>query len=520
MDEFIQGVKEVWNNHYMLILFIVLDVVYAVVGKISVKKNKENADYYFGKNVEKRSNPLREETSVSDVILMIIICTPIIIFIFVIIYAIFAIEEVRTVCEGVLLYINEFPGIMITTYITLVTFLGIFIKWDNKKFIVCELDQVVEEYGVYRNLKKMLLLVVGAYIFLILGGILSKEKVICYYIIESIVLTSFIVYMKQFVNIIWFILDLLFGSTTEKRILDILYQIYQNTEIRPTRGKIDLHILENQINYLLDEHIKYAKKVNKKQTDKISFDTNIRLKNDKSNRFKILKRRSLIICSLFNGIFIALYEYENGWKLAIAIVAIYCVVLCFVTYICPELATVFVKILYGKRGYEIVLDKRIMNKRYVSEYGICKKGVWYKYINSIKNIVAFAEIVEKTNDRDILYQMIGHIQERCKEDEKLEIVLIIMDYRWNWKKKKNIDVGLREVDKEKYGEFAKAFITDINLENFKRKNTPGQADVLDLSDINKYLQWEQKKNYIRKSLKDKVYALIENVKHKVLLFFI
>ena len=80
-----------------------------------------------------------------------------------------------------------------------------------------------------------------------------------------------------------------------------------------------------------------------------------------------------------------------------------------------------------------------------------------------------------------------------------------MDYRWNWKKKKNIDVGLREVDKEKYGEFAKAFITDINLENFKRKNTPGQADVLDLSDINKYLQWEQKKNY---------------VKHKVLLFFI
>ena len=340
------------------------------------------------------------------------------------------------------------------------------------------------------------------------------------YIIESIVLTSFIVYMKQFVNIIWFILDLLFGSTTEKRILDILYQIYQNTEIRPTRGKIDLHILENQINYLLDEHIKYAKKVNKKQTDKISFDTNIRLKNDKSNRFKILKRRSLIICSLFNGIFIALYEYENGWKLAIAIVAIYCVVLCFVTYICPELATVFVKILYGKRGYEIVLDKRIMNKRYISEYGICKKGVWYKYINSIKNIVAFAEIVEKTNDRDILYQMIGHIQERCKEDEKLEIVLIIMDYRWNWKKKKNIDVGLREVDKEKYGEFAKAFITDINLENFKRKNTPGQADVLDLSDINKYLQWEQKKNYIRKSLKDKVYALIENVKHKVLLFFI
>lgn len=102
--------------------------------------------------------------------------------------------------------------------------------------------------------------------------------------------------------------------------------------------------------------------------------------------------------------------------------------------------------------------------------------------------MAFAEIVEKTNDRDILYQMIGHIQERCKEDEKLEIVLIIMDYRWNWKKKKNIDVGLREVDKEKYGEFAKAFITDINLENFKRKNTPGQADVLDLSDINKYLQ--------------------------------
>ena len=83
MDEFIQGVKEVWNNHYMLILFIVLDVVYAVVGKISVKKNKENADYYFGKNVEKRSNPLREETSVSDVILMIIICTPIILFIFV-----------------------------------------------------------------------------------------------------------------------------------------------------------------------------------------------------------------------------------------------------------------------------------------------------------------------------------------------------------------------------------------------------------------------------------------------------
>lgn len=514
MDKFIQGVVEILKSHYMLILFIILDVVYMVIEKNRIKKDKENADYYFGKNVEKQSNPLREETSVSDVILMIIICSPIVLFVLLIIYGIFDSNEVRTVCKGVLPYINEFPGIMITTYITFITFLGIFIKWDNKKFIVCELDKVVEEYGIYHKLKKMLLLVVGAYIFLILSGILSSKKVICHnpavvYVIESIVLACFLVYMIHFVSIIWFILDLLFGNTTEKRTLDVLYRIFRNTEIEPAGGKIDSHVLENQINYLLDKYMKYSKKVNKNQVEKINFDTNIKL-----NRFEVLKRRSIIICSFFHGIFIMLYEYANGWGLAIKIGATYSVVLFLVACSCSELATAFIEIIYGKRGYEIILDKKIMNKRYVCEYAICKKGVWHKYINSIKNIVAFAEIIGQTNNRDILCQILDYIQERCREDEKLKIVLIIIDYKWNWKKKKNIDVGLLEVDKEKYGEFAKAFITDINLENYKQKNIPGQADILDLSDINNYLQGEQKKNYVRKSLKDKVYVIIENIRHK------
>lgn len=488
--EFMKNVFEilgkVLEEHYAIGAMIVLVIIYEVVGWARFHKNKASVEYYFGVD-SKKINPLYKDDFWSNLFAKTFFA----IFVFGGVYIIFweAAKSIgwKRLDDVIQPNINDLPGIMITTYITLITFLGIFINWNSKKFIVCGVDKVVEEYGIYNMLRNMLMLVGVAYILLLIEEVMVGVKSSNYlgiYIIENSLILCFVLYVCQFIRIVWFILDLLFGNTAVKKMLNVLYKFFRNDEMEKVEWKWDSNILENQMNYLLDEYIKYSEQVSKKGIRKIEYASYLGNKNC----FIETKVRSGIICGLFSGFIIWTYEFSyshGGW---ITLGCTLGILVC--TLLCKGLATVCIGIVYGCQGYQITLET--FPRRYVSEYALRKKGIWYKYIRSIKNIVVFAEVAEQSGKKKKLNQIIEQIKTRCYEDEKIKIVLIIMDYMWNWEENKKIDMGISADDRKKYEKLAKAFIVDKNLKRLKKRKSE-KASELNLDDVNKYFNVDVKK---------------------------
>ncbi len=69
-------------------------------------------------------------------------------------------------------------------------------------------------------LRNMLMLVGVAYILLLIEEVMVGIKSSNYlgiYIIENSLILCFVLYVCQFIRIVWFILDLLFGNTAVKK---------------------------------------------------------------------------------------------------------------------------------------------------------------------------------------------------------------------------------------------------------------------------------------------------------------
>lgn len=139
-------------------LYIILSIGFLVYTWMGRRNRKNEVTFYFRANIKKKKNPLNQGEGVITSIIYSSYCW----IIGLIVLHVYLSRGSFYIClRGMGKYVDEFPTVMLTTYITLITFLGIFIKWDNKKFIVCSVDKVVQKYGVYKILKIMSLEVVG-----------------------------------------------------------------------------------------------------------------------------------------------------------------------------------------------------------------------------------------------------------------------------------------------------------------------------------------------------------------------
>jgi hypothetical protein len=430
--------------------------------------------FYFGKRTERKSfrniKKIRFGTILSGIIITFFICLSN--------SAIANINEFRKIWNGTGTYVDALPSVMITTYITLITFLGIFSKWENKKFITYTINDIIDKYSIIEQLKKMSLLTGATYLFMFVS-IIVKNIIMyeLYFGIKSLILVYFIYYIWLFMRIIWIFIDLLMGTEIEHKMLDNLYREFWYNPLRKSENDWLDDVVKAQVEYLIENYIKYSKKL---KYYSISFDTNLRV--GENSRFQELRKKSSFIVSIATSMIITISS--SGTLLAhneiIVPYIIVCLVYIFVVFVSGitlrGLATFFIGIVYDRKGYQIETKNGLIKRRYVCDFGIYESNKYFHYIKAIKNIIAFAYLAIHEDKEETFNIIVQMCKKKVGSDESLYIILLVLDYIYYRSKKCTNQSITFENNAMKYCESAKSFIFDIER---KIRNGTIQSKTVD-----------------------------------------
>lgn len=167
-------------------------------------------------------------------------------------------------------------------------------------------------------------------------------------------------------------------------------------------------------------------------------------------------------------------QFKNylGWYFLYAVIAF------IMDVFTIGLPTVFIGIIYDRKGYEfeIKCGKRL-SYRYVSDTSLFPQNMYSKFVRSVKNIVAYFALAFYEEKYEAINEMIQECQQRDK-DGTATLVMIIVDYLYNQEGQVE-SLVISKSDKAKYGKYAKSFIVDIGALK--------QDDTIDCEDIDNYL---------------------------------
>lgn len=468
---------DIINRYGVITIFIFFLFVYTYVGK---KMRDEAVDplkkggFYWG--ISSENDYINEpDNIISYVVLFIVVSLAVWIL------GLALPDQVaKSVNDKFINFIFDQPLTMLATYVTLVTFLGIFVNWNSKKFIAFSLEEFLYSYKLIFKMKYMILLIVCAYINLFLADLQWKIRSIsvAFFVV---LLCDVIFFLGTFFSVLWIILDLLLGYNIEKHMLNNLYRKFWYKSFQHSDIKWKDKIVVGQMNYLYDRFSFYFKKIQSKDLKGLSFDTNFRISN--SERFKRLKGRSLVMVLVFS-FFISFVssgvacivkgQFKNylGWYFLYAVIAF------IMDVFTIGLPTVFIGIIYDRKGYEfeIKCGKRL-SYRYVSDTSLFPQNMYSKFVRSVKNIVAYFALAFYEEKYEAINEMIQECQQRDKDGTAM-LVMIIVDYLYNQEGQVE-SLVISKSDKAKYGKYAKSFIVDIGALK--------QDDTIDCEDIDNYL---------------------------------
>ena len=468
---------DIINRYGVITILIFFLFVYAYVGK---KMRDEAVDplkkggFYWGMSSE--NDYINEPNNIISYVVLFVVVS----FMAWIFGLAIPDQVAKSVDNKFIDFIFDQPLTMLATYVTLVTFLGIFVNWNSKKFIAFSLEEFLYSYKLIFKMKYMILLIVCAYINLFLADLQWKIRSIsvAFFVV---LLCDVIFFWGTFFSVLWIILDLLLGYNIEKHMLDNLYRKFWYKSFQHSEIKWEDKIVVGQMNYLYDRFIFYFKKIQSKNLEELSFDTNYRISN--SMRFKRLKRRSLAMVLLFaflisfvsSGVAcIVKGQFENylGWYFVYVLIAL--IMNTFTT----GLPTVLIGIIYDRKGYEFGLKcgKRL-SYRYVSDTSLFTRNTYSKFVRSVKNMVAYFALAFYEEKYEAIDEMIQECQQRDR-DGTMMLVMIIVDYLYNQERQVESLVITKDT-KAKYGKVAKAFIADIGALK--------QDDTIDYEDVDNYL---------------------------------
>lgn len=461
----------------LFVLFIIGFIFYEYIGYSMRKKETSIGDtntFYFGKRTEKKSfrniKNIRVGTVIYGIIISFIICLSN--------SVIASVNGIEKIWNGTGIYVEAIPAVMITTYITLITFLGIFSKWENKKCITYTIDDIIDKYSIIEQLKKMSLLTGATYLFLFVSIIVKNITIYeLYFGIKSLVLVYFVYYIWLFMRIIWIFIDLLMGSKIEYKMLDNLYSEFRYKPLRKTENDWIDNVVMEQIEYLIENYIKYSKKI---KYSRISFDTNFKV--GKNSRFQELRIKSSLIVAIVTTIIItisssgALLVHNEIILPYFKCCLVYIIVVFILGITLRGLSTFFIGIVYDRKGYQIETKSRLIKKRYVCDVGMYERNKYFHYIKATKNIIAFACLAIHENQEESFDIIVQICKNKIESDERIYIILLVLDYFYY--KNKNCFNNTIVIDKNamKYCDSAKAFIFDIER---KIKNGNIQSKVAD-----------------------------------------
>lgn len=357
--------------------------------------------------------------------------------------------------NGTGVYMNELPVVMLTVLVTLVTFLGVIAKWDNKNYLAFTIRDIISRYKVARKIKYMLVLTVFSWIFHIFCPVIYNIwGYDIYFGFKSLILLFFMSFMARFSYLVYIFIEILFGHSLEQRILQDLGMKY-NFHNKPHMSKKwkKEHFVEN-VEFLLDKFVEYFNKIRWEQIVKVEFDTNL---DENSRRFQVLKKKSILNIGLKVIKCILLLEISVNRN-----ITGYDILLCMFLLIAmilykfgANVAMIMIIPIYGRKGYWIIKKSRKEIHKFTTESISWRKCRYTYCIKYLKSIIVFCSIaMENQKFKQDFEDLI------CSKYSNNVVVWLVMDYCYYRKEKKHLEKFLEK--------FFKEFSVDKNLNIYKQ----------------------------------------------------
>jgi hypothetical protein len=364
-------------------------------------------------------------------------------------------------------YVSDLPGIMITTFITLITFLGVIAKWNKKTYITYSIDDIINKYSTIQKIRYMLILVVLSYIIYFVSPIIKNIGYTNVYIsLRILIVFYFIIYLGILARIVWVFLDILFNNNIEHKMLDELYQEFWYSSIRKLKIEWETIEIEEILDYLFIKYNVASKKINFDKIKNISFDTNLDY-NKKS--YKKLRCRSTLLLCAFIFILSTLTSAQALINTPEYIVQYFVIEFMFIMIIFGisvkflGLSTTFIGIVYDRKGYNIELSNFIIKNRYTSELKIFANDKYIRFIKCCKNLIALFRL-SLESDQTMIVKKIFNCCLQHYDKKNFVLILMLMDYYWYIKMHNHLwdNKQFNQDTIEKYIPLAQAIISDID----------------------------------------------------------
>ncbi len=257
-----------------------------------------------------------------------------------------------------------------------------------------------------------------------------------YFGIRFFYVVTFLAFMFDSCKVLYLLIESCFGNGMIQKFLDTLYEELWYNPIRKIEDNEkwkDIEVIKSHTNYLMERYLLYAQKIKSDEIHKIAFSTNLYEGEEeyKRERYVRVKERSTIWLSvIFSGIwsvFIILFYLKNqsfiqSNKMPIVqwvILPILIIGGVFgLFYILAKKSTSFamvgIVLFAGRYGYELIYkedSKKILKNRFVKEVVLFRKSSCFKYIHSMKNLIAFY-LIAPTDAKKVIYEELSKDENR------------------------------------------------------------------------------------------------------------
>lgn len=280
--------------------------------------------------------------------------------------------------------------------------LGIFAKWVKIDCIVFDLKDIYQKVPIVDKMKKIIVYSVVTFAISIINKFrLITELHISFYII---LIVYFLCFLYNIFYIIFQFIDICTDNMIEKKMLNLMYQNFWYDDTKIVNREKNNEFYKMQIGYLLRQYTNLSRKNKIKSITNIHYDTNIYYDTNifQKQRAVRLKIRSTIISLSFIAVWIVIVYFSlkaynfRYLNLYIIFWGVFIIQYVMLSLFYSPFSTIIVRIIYKKCSYEIQYEK--VRKKFSYIYDGRKTGIFTKYINAVRNIMAYAELTKKDDD--------------------------------------------------------------------------------------------------------------------------
>ena len=311
--------------------------------------------------------------------------------------------------------IFDLPILMLSSFVTIITFLGIIRSFDKETYIFYSAKTLAQQILLSAKVRWMLGLVLGEFgLFLLYAFVktLGGAEWISLLVV-LLMLEVFAWYMLLLANLVWEFIDILFGYQNEHRLIKRLYQEFWYDDFATlTTRKIALEEKKNGIleilSFLVEEYCQAAQKVEFEKIGKVKYGTYLRRGNEiqkiarkKAGKLLFLCMFIYFLCAFVLQTWSAtpISVWNESWKKTSGIVLGILLVIVVILYAIPRTRhnvwNSLISVFYSKKGYCVFYERKEVLVPEVTWFDNNKE---WQFVISAKNLLVFLLMMKNADD--------------------------------------------------------------------------------------------------------------------------